>query len=112
MESEGLQLRLIRVFEAFDTLKELRIATEGAPPTDLLARLAVERCIEIISEGSRHVPSTFKQEWPNIDWRYVADIGNVLRHAYHKVDFDILWNIVLTRLDELEDALSTLKDRA
>ncbi|MBK8458692.1 MAG: DUF86 domain-containing protein [Phyllobacteriaceae bacterium] len=28
-----------------------------------------------------------------IPWRRVSDIGNHLRHAYHRVDAEILWRI-------------------
>ena len=46
---------------------------------------AVERYLERLSEASRHVPQDLKDKHPVIDWRGVADIGNVLRHAYDQV---------------------------
>ncbi len=51
-----------------------------AAEPDLAA--AVERYLERLSEASRHVPDALKEKHPNIDWRGVADLGNVLRHAY------------------------------
>ncbi len=56
---------------------------EYSADPDLAA--AVERYLERLSEASRHVPETLKQKHPNIDWRAIADIGNVLRHAYDKI---------------------------
>ena len=46
---------------------------------------AVVRCLEIISEASRHLPAAFKQQHLEIAWRRVADAGNVYRHAYDAV---------------------------
>jgi uncharacterized protein with HEPN domain len=43
---------------------------------------AMERYLERLSEASRHVPQELKEKHPEVDWRGVADIGNVLRHAY------------------------------
>lgn len=46
-----------------------------------IVRAAIERGIEIISEASRHLPDTFEDANPELPWRRIADIGNVLRHA-------------------------------
>ena len=46
--------------------------------TDPDLAAAVERYLERLSEASRHVPQNLKDKHPKIDWRGVADIGNVL----------------------------------
>lgn len=60
---------------------------------DRVTRAAFERFLEIISEASRHVPEDLKKIAPHIPWRRVADIGNHLRHSYHRVDMEALWAI-------------------
>ena len=60
---------------------------------DNMLRLAVERCVEIISEASRHLPSEMKSKHPEVPWQNVADIGNVLRHAYRSTDPHIIWEV-------------------
>ena len=42
---------------------------------------AATRCLEIISEASRRLPSTFKNRFPDIPWRDVAGSGSIYRHA-------------------------------
>lgn len=54
---------------------------------------AFERFLEILSEASRHIPETLKAKTPEVPWRRVGDIGNHLRHAYHRVDAGVLWDI-------------------
>jgi uncharacterized protein with HEPN domain len=54
-------------------------------------RRAVERAIEIISEATRHLPERLKASEPNVPWREIASIGNVLRHAYHRVDDEVIY---------------------
>ena len=51
-----------------------------------MRRLAVERSFEIICEASRHVPPDIAAKEPSIDWREIVNLGNLLRHAYHRVD--------------------------
>lgn len=61
--------------------------------SDRVLRAAFERFLEILSEASRHIPPELKAEAPEIPWPRIASIGNHLRHAYHRVDAEILWNI-------------------
>jgi uncharacterized protein with HEPN domain len=63
-------------------------ATEIA--ADIVLRMAFERGFEIVSEASRHVPKELKAMEPEIDWTDIAGIGNILRHDYDRVKFDIL----------------------
>ena len=53
--------------------------------SDQKTQRAVERCIEVISEASRHVPDEVKGKRPDIPWSDVAAIGNVFRHEYHTI---------------------------
>jgi uncharacterized protein with HEPN domain len=62
----------------------------------------VERGIEIISEASRRLPDELKARHPAIPWRKVAGIGNVLRHDYEDVAYDVLWRVVQNDLPALE----------
>ena len=64
----------------------------------------VERGVEIISEASRRLPPELKDRHPEIPWRKVAGIGNVLRHAYENVAAPIMWKLATQDLDALEAA--------
>jgi uncharacterized protein with HEPN domain len=61
----------------------------------------VERGAEIVSEASRRLPDDLKNRHPEIPWRKVAGIGNVLRHDYDAVSPRILWNIARNDLISL-----------
>ena len=82
--------------------------TREAFKQDRFRRLGIERCIEIISEASRKVPEHLKAAHPEIPWPRVADIGNRIRHAYHAVDSDILWEIIQIELKVLRAALESM----
>lgn len=66
---------------------------------------AVTRCLEIISEASRRLPSDLKDRHGEVPWLRIAGAGNVYRHDYEDVLADILWNTVLSHLDDLERAV-------
>lgn len=72
-------------------------------------QLGVERCLEIISEASRHIPDDLKNRHPEIPWRRIADIGNRIRHAYHAVDSELVWEIITVELKELRSVIQNMK---
>ena len=76
---------------------------------DKLLRLAIERCIEIISEASRHIPPDMKARHAAVPWQKVADIGDVLRHAYQSVDPHIIWEVATRHLTVLREAVEQMQ---
>lgn len=63
----------------------------------------VERGIEIVSEASRHLPDELKARHPEIPWRKVAGIGNVLRHNYESIAAAVTWKLARSDLLALEE---------
>jgi uncharacterized protein with HEPN domain len=94
--------RLAHILTAIDTIQDA-LANKRFEDltTDLILRLAVERSFEIICEASQRLPNDVKAKQPGIDWRAVADLGNRLRHAYHRIEPGILWEIVQRDLPPL-----------
>jgi uncharacterized protein with HEPN domain len=45
---------------------------------------------------------------PEVPWRQIAAIGNLLRHEYQRTDSSLIWNIVVEHLPRLSDAVSRL----
>lgn len=87
---------LFRLRDICDAIAEIDALLENAEfatvQKDRVMRAAFERFLEILSEASRHVPEELRATEPDILWTRIAAIGNHLRHAYHRVDFEILWN--------------------
>jgi uncharacterized protein with HEPN domain len=76
--------------------------------SDRKTQRAVERCIEVISEGSRHIPDEMKAKRADIPWRDVATIGDVFRHQYHTVAPRIVWDTVNLDQPALEVGLRAI----
>lgn len=71
---------------------------------------AVSRCLEIISEASRRLDPETKLRNPHIPRQSIADVGNVYRHAYHKIELDLVWAAVQERLGEVRNACIAERD--
>ena len=64
----------------------------------------VQRGVEIISEASRHLSEALKLRHPDVPWRKVAGVGNVLRHDYGDIAASVMWGIVREQLPALDFA--------
>lgn len=48
---------------------------------------AIIRNLEIIGEASKRLSKTLKEQYPDIPWRNIAGLRDVLIHDYMGVDF-------------------------
>lgn len=64
-------------------------------------RDAIERCLERICEAAHRLGKRAEELLPNQPWRDIRGMGNRLRHAYDRLDLDIVWNTVRDRLPAL-----------
>jgi uncharacterized protein with HEPN domain len=96
--------RLDHIAEAIGSIREIVAGQTSKTFADsMITRLAAERLLEIISEASRFIPSDLTAKEPGINWRRLADLGNRLRHAYHRTDPGLLWSMIEDDLEPLKN---------
>lgn len=69
---------------------------------------AVERCLARISEAAVRLGTGADALVPGHPWNDIRGIGNVLRHAYHRVDGDVIWEVVTDDLPGLRDDIKAV----
>ncbi len=67
-------------------------------------RDAVERCLERICEAAHRLDDQAEQLMPGQPWRDIRGMGNRLRHAYDRINVDIIWTTAQTRVPALAAA--------
>jgi uncharacterized protein with HEPN domain len=75
---------------------------------DEIRQDAVVRNIEIIGEAAKHIPDDVAVRAPEIPWRNVRGMRDILAHGYFNVSVDIIWMTATTRIEELETAIQKL----
>ena len=55
---------------------------------------AVLRNLEVIGEASNNIEDEFLKQYPQIPWRTIINLRNVLIHDYADVDLNIIWQII------------------
>ena len=73
---------------------------------DRLISYGVTRCLEIISEASRRLPSSVRDRHTHLPWRAIMGVGNIYRHDYDNVDELLVWETVHDHLPPLLEAVN------
>jgi uncharacterized protein with HEPN domain len=69
---------------------------------------AVELQFEKMGEAARKVSSSFRNEHPEIPWRQMIGLRNILAHRYYAVDNAKIWTIIHDELPPVLDAVGRL----
>jgi len=73
-----------------------------------MAQDAVVRNFEVIGEAVKRIPESMKEERPDIPWRRIAGLRDVLIHQYMRVDLEAVWAIVRDDLHEFKQAVAEI----
>ncbi|MCL2513186.1 MAG: DUF86 domain-containing protein [Oscillospiraceae bacterium] len=74
-------------------------------------RNAVCLCLLQIGELVTILSDKFKKDNPEIEWRDIKLLRNIVAHRYGKIDYDIIWDICLTDVPEMADFCMDLLDK-
>lgn len=69
---------------------------------------AVVRNLEIIGEAVKQVPEAVRDANPNVEWRKIAGLRDILIHQYFGVDLDIIWDIVANKVPALREQVKAM----
>ena len=79
-------------------------------PADEMAYDAVLRNLQIIGEAAKAVPPDVRHGHPEVDWKGMAGLRDVLAHAYFGLDDETLWDVVTTKVPRLRDQVRRMLD--
>nr|MDO8098775.1 DUF86 domain-containing protein [Candidatus Njordarchaeota archaeon] len=63
---------------------------------------AVLRRLEIIGESVKNIPETFRKKYPEIPWKKIAGLRDVLIHAYSGVNLKRVWKVIKADIPSLK----------
>ena len=64
--------------------------------------------LEIIGEAVKYLPDDIKKDYPEVEWRKIAGLRDILIHAYFGVDLEIIWDIVKNKVPELKEMVKKI----
>jgi len=61
--------------------------------------------LHIIGEAVKKLPGDLRERYPDVAWREIAGLRDVIAHTYFALDPDILWDAVERDVPALLDAV-------
>lgn len=58
--------------------------------------------LQIIGESVKNIPLEVRNKYPQIEWRKIAGLRDIIAHAYFTLDNKIVWDIVQNKISDLE----------
>ncbi len=101
MEADQLG-RLREILEAARLIAAyVKAATEAEFGADTQKQDAVIRRIEIIGEATAHLTARTRQAIPELSFRKMRGMRNILAHDYANVDVRIVWEVATIHVPEV-----------
>jgi len=69
---------------------------------------AVVRNLGIIGEATKHVPNEIRNLYPQVDWKKISGLRDVVVHGYFGIDEEILWDIIQNHVPELLEQVTQI----
>jgi len=70
--------------------------------------LAITKLIEIIGEASNSISDELKSEYPEVEWKTMNAVRNILVHAYFGIDYNIMWQTIQNDIVPLKGKIDTM----
>jgi uncharacterized protein with HEPN domain len=110
--SRNWQLRIQDILQAIDEILQW---TAGMEFEDLMANSTVVKAVlydfGIIGEATRNIPSEIQSRYPQIPWRLMGDMRNVIFHEYFQVKLQVVWSAIQNNLPLLASQLQEVLER-
>ncbi|MCP2619131.1 DUF86 domain-containing protein [Candidatus Aminicenantes bacterium AC-335-A11] len=68
----------------------------------------VVRNLEIIGEATKNIPESIKKDNPDVEWKKIGGLRDILIHVYFGIDTEIIWDIIKNKVPELKEKIENI----
>jgi uncharacterized protein with HEPN domain len=103
--------RLLHILEAIERIEKYARRGRSAFDADELIQSWVVRHLQVIGEAARALPSSFREQHPEIPWSHIIGMRHILIHEYFDIDLEIVWQAVERDLPDLKSKIEAILKR-
>jgi len=86
--------RLRDILEAIDRIEKYAARGRASFEADELIQTWMVHHIEVIGEASRALSPEFQSRFPDIPWRAMIGMRNIIAHQYFGIDLGAVWSVI------------------
>lgn len=106
--TKDLRVYLAHILECIQKIERFTADGKTRFLADAMVQDAVLRNFEVIGEAAKRLDDAYRAAHPQIPWRALAGLRDVLIHQYEGVDLKRVWAIVEGELPSLRAAIAVL----
>jgi uncharacterized protein with HEPN domain len=100
--------RLLDILEAIERIDRYAVRGRAAFEHDELIQNWITHQLQIIGEAAARIAPDLRESHPEVPWRQIIGMRNVLTHGYFEIDLDIVWSVVERDLGTLQSQVGAI----
>jgi len=100
--------RLLDILDAIVQIETERSKGKQAFDESRLLQVWMVHHLMIIGESVRAIDPAFRQRHPEVPWRQIAGMRNILVHDYFRINHEVVWNTIERDLPMFREQVETI----
>jgi uncharacterized protein with HEPN domain len=100
--------KMLDIMEAIECIEKYALKGRDTFQRDELVQIWMIHHIQTIGEAAARLSESFRASHPEIPWRQIVTMRNILIHAYFAIDKEEVWNVVERDIPLLKELVRTI----
>ena len=105
---------VVFVTHIIDSIQLIESYMEGRTEADLMESTGLQdkiiRRIQVIGEAVKNLPDDLKRNHPEVPWRDITGMRDIVIHQYFGIDLEFVWNVVTRDIPDLKPKILRIRD--